>query len=514
MSAVGRLGWFGRWLWLWLTGHRRIVAIWLVLATVASWVRGESLMAWVATGLAVPLALAGWAWCLPAGYERVVAGPSRRRRWRRHVRRNWTGLAEACGWPRLLRDRSVVGSRQRSAQAVPRLRSVRAEGSTVTLVVRARAGQTLDQLEAGRPGLAATLDALSWRCTAYRGSTSTLLVELVMHDALRGPRDGRVPLTPTSAEPGHLLPLGRRDVGGTWGLTVAGRHTLVAGCSGSGKGSVLWGLVAGLAPLVPSDTVRLWGIDLKHGVELRMGRALFATVADTGPDALAVLAALLDVAERRGQAMAGQVRAHTPRPGDPLHVLVIDELADLVAYADRESRMEAARLLARLLTKGRALGVVVAAFVQDPRKDVVTMRNLFTQRVALRLLSDQETAMVLGDGAARTAPAHRISPTAPGTAWVVDDEGNSDRVRADYWPDPVIRELAARYPCRSQVVPSPPAPQDGDSVDETPEDGPRLRSVPTGPPERAPRPRRPRSPRAPRARAAAGATSADGRRSE
>jgi len=268
-------------------------------------------------------------------------------------------------------------------------------------VIRARAGQTLDQLEAGVPGLAATLDALSWRCTAHGGSTSTLLVELVMHDALREARNGTAPLRPTSAEPGHLLPLGRRDVGGVWALTVAGRHTLVAGCSGAGKGSVLWGLVGGLAPLVPSDTVRLWGIDLKHGVELRMGRALFATVADTGPDALAVLAALLGVAERRGQAMASRVRAHTPRPGDPLHVLVIDELADLIAYADRETRMEAARLLARLLTKGRALGVVVAAFVQDPRKDVVTMRNLFTQRVALRLLSDQETAMVLGDGATR-----------------------------------------------------------------------------------------------------------------
>jgi len=74
--------------------------------------------------------------------------------------------------------------------------------------MRARAGQTLDQLEAGVPGLAATLDALSWRCSALGGSTSTLLVELVMHDALREPRDGTVPLGPTSAEAGLLLPLG------------------------------------------------------------------------------------------------------------------------------------------------------------------------------------------------------------------------------------------------------------------------------------------------------------------
>ncbi|NHA69921.1 cell division protein FtsK [Phycicoccus sp. CMS6Z-2] len=407
----------------------------------------------------------------------------------------------------MVRDQSTKEPRRRTEPLVPRLRSVRASGSTVTLVVRARPGQTLDQLEAGVPGLAATMDALSFRCSAHRGSTSTLLVELVMHDALRDPRDGTIPDAPTTDQPGRLVRLGRRDVGGTWTLTVAGRHTLVAGCSGAGKGSVLWGLVAGLAPLVPSDTVRLWGIDLKHGVELRMGRALFATVADTGPDAIAVLTALLDVAETRGRAMAGQVRAHTPTPGDPLHVLVVDELADLVAYSDRETRMEATRLLARLLTKGRALGVVVAAFVQDPRKDVVTMRNLFTQRVALRLLSDQETAMVLGDGAARTAPAHRISPTAPGTAWVVDDEGASDRVRADYWPDPVIRDLAARYPCRVHVDPTPTVPADEDGSDRSSaQHGPRLHAVPAAPPERAPRPRRPRSPRAPRTRATATAT--------
>ncbi|HYN30666.1 MAG TPA: FtsK/SpoIIIE domain-containing protein [Dermatophilaceae bacterium] len=281
---------------------------------------------------------------------------------------------------------------------------------------------------------------------------------------------------------------------------------MTAGCSGSGKGSVLWGTVAGLAPYVPSDTVRLWGVDLKHGVELHMGRALFTTVADTGEGAIAVLDTLLGVAERRGAAMAGRVRSHTPTPGDPLHVLVVDELADLIAYADRDTRVDAARFLARLLTKGRALGVVVVAFVQDPRKDVVTMRNLFTQRVALRLLSDQETVMVLGDSAARRAPAHRISPAAPGVAWVVDDEGNADRVRADYWPDETIRDLAARYPAR--VCTTLPPPDDGEhrpaadpsvSSGDVDHDGPVLRPVPSPPSDGAPRARRPRTPRAPRA---------------
>ncbi|HYN30667.1 MAG TPA: hypothetical protein VES95_12500 [Dermatophilaceae bacterium] len=219
LSAVGRHGWWVlRWVWTWLRSHPRLALAWAVPAVVLGAVRGEPVWAWLVAGLALPVALAGWAWRWPAGYERLVAGPSRRRGWRRHLRRHWTVLAEACGWTRPVhRTRRLLdGTVQRTTtQVAPRLRRVRACGSTVTLVVRARAGQTLDHLEAGVPALAATMDALSWRCTAHRGSTSTLLVELVMHDALRGARHGTPPASCLADPPGHGLPLGRRDVGGT-----------------------------------------------------------------------------------------------------------------------------------------------------------------------------------------------------------------------------------------------------------------------------------------------------------
>ena len=63
---------------------------------------------------------------------------------------------------------------------------------------------------------------------------------------------------------------------------------------------MLWGICCGLAPAVRADVVRLWGIDLKRGVELAMGEGLFSTRAYTPADALDVLRALMQVIDERG----------------------------------------------------------------------------------------------------------------------------------------------------------------------------------------------------------------------
>lgn len=144
--------------------------------------------------------------------------------------------------------------------------------------------------------------------------------------------------------------------------------------------------------------------------------------------------------------MAGRTRSHTPTVDNPLVVLLIDELAGLTAYmTDAALKKRVAASLSRILTKGRAVGVVFAAFMQDPRKEILPMRGLFTQTVALRLRSRDEVAMVLGDGMADSAQAHRISPSEPGTGYVVAEDGSTMRVRADYWPDSLIRSIATEY---------------------------------------------------------------------
>jgi S-DNA-T family DNA segregation ATPase FtsK/SpoIIIE len=373
------------------------------------------------------------------------------------------------------------------------------KGDTLTLRVKARMGQTLEDLEKAAPAFAAAFSAVSYRVKAW--TPWVLDVYLVMREALAHPVEAEVPAPLGPDLYVDTVTLGRRQDGTAWALQVRGRHTLVVGCSGSGKGSMLWGVCGGLAPAVRSDLVRLWGVDLKRGVEVMLGRDLFTAVAVTPTDAVSTLRRLLAVVEERGRTMAGVCRLHTPRPGDPLHVLVVDELAALTAYADADTKREASRLLSEVLTQGRALGVVVLACVQDPRKEVVGMRGLFTQTIALRLRSPEETRMVLGDGTAALAPAHRLSPAAPGSAWVVEEDGTLDRVRADYWPDQLVRHTAATFPAlvvedtRLTSAPVPAAPDvPVDAEVEPSEDAPsaRVQDFPTG--------RKPRSPRKPRRR--------------
>lgn len=424
---------------------------------------------WAAPGLVT----ASWATLLPRSYELLLGGPLRRWSWRRWAKRSWFPLTRECGLA--VRRPTPEATDQWVA---PRLLRIRTDRNTIRLIVRARLGQTADDLAAAVPAIGAAARAESTRCVGL--DAATVQIDLVMRDALGALRHARLP---ADFLVDHV-PMGRRQDNSVWDLQLRGRHTLVTGCSGAGKGSVFWGICGGLGPAAHLDIVRLWAIDLKRVVEVGMGAGLFATIATNPSDALAVLRALLKVIDQRGDEMAGWCRLHEPRQGDPLHVLVIDELAALTAYGDAEVRREASRLLAEILTQGRALGVVVVACVQDPRKEVVGMRGLFTQTIALRLRSVDETRMVLGDGMAGLAPAHRLSARHPGTAWIVDDAGNADRVRADFWSDDLIRHTADVYRSASRF----PVPATHDVA-------PPLSEVPASRSER-----KPRSPRTPRVR--------------
>ena len=141
-----------------------------------------------------------------------------------------------------------------------------------------------------------------------------------------------------------------------------------------------------------------WSIDPKGGMEFGRGQKLFTGFAhDNGENTLGLLRAVTTVMQQRAQRLRGQTRLHTPTTAEPLIVLIVDEIASLTAYiGDRKIRAEVEQLLGLLLSQGRAVGVSVIAAVQDPSKDVLPIRQLFSIRVGLRMTESTQTTMVLG----------------------------------------------------------------------------------------------------------------------
>ena len=103
--------------------------------------------------------------------------------------------------------------------------------------------------------------------------------------------------------------------------------------------------------------------------------------------------------------------------------------------------------LGRLLGKGRAPGFSVFATSLLVTKDVVTWRELFSTKIAMRLDNEAQVEMALGEGARDLgAECDRIPESLPGVAYVLQ-EGKREpvRVRAAYLSDDAIRNMAVTY---------------------------------------------------------------------
>ena len=127
----------------------------------------------------------------------------------------------------------------------------------------------------------------------------------------------------------------------------------------------------------------------------------------------------------------------------------MDEVAFLTAYhPDKQLRDRVKAALATLTTQGRGVGYCVVAALQDPRKEVMSIRNLFPDRIAMRLDEPEQVDMVLGDGARdRGASADLISSdpaTGAGVAFVrLEPDPDPVRVRAAWVSDEDIAAMAA-----------------------------------------------------------------------
>jgi S-DNA-T family DNA segregation ATPase FtsK/SpoIIIE len=404
---------------------------------------------WVVAG-GCGVGLRAWAVGHPLSWQGLVAGPSRRVRWRIRIRRHWRDLALACDLGRPARTRG----QKAFPLDVPRLLRVTTVGPRVAVLAQPLVGQTVDTFsqaaEQLRMGLGAT------RVRVEPDGVNRVLMTVTMRDALADPFPAERPCATLDLASDRVL-MGRREDGSPWWMPV-GPHTLVAGMSGAGKGSVFWSFAFGLAPAVCHGSVQLHGIDLKGGMEILMGADLFSSRATDSAHAVALLEDLVAQMRVRTQQYAGRTRSHLATPESPLHVVMIDELAALTAYCPERDLQRRAEMAVNLLcSQGRAPGFVVLACLQDPRKEVIPSRGLFTQMVGLRLKDVSETTMVLGDTAvASGALCHRITRSTPGTGYVVPEEGGYPvRVRAGFVSDADIRWVAREFATPVQHLSAP-----------------------------------------------------------
>ena len=87
------------------------------------------------------------------------------------------------------------------------------------------------------------------------------------------------------------------------------------------------------------------------------------------------------------------------------------------------------------------------AAVQDPSKDVLPIRQLFSIRVGLRMTESTQTTMVLGAAAREAGAVCDLIPTStPGVAYVCEDgDAEPVRVRAFHVTDADIDYLATHF---------------------------------------------------------------------
>lgn len=450
-SAADALSWVPRRL---ATRVRRLVAAPALLGGVLASVGAVWLLAAAGLRLAVDVLVGAvvltgaWAVAHRASFDRWVRWPARAW-WRRHsvYRQRWRPAMLACG---------LVTRLDREDQ-VPGMRRVRCAGHADRVTVRMLPGQVVQDYAMVADRLAQSFDAIDCRVRAVPAHPDLVALWLLTADPL-----SRVVAPFDPETPPHLagLPVAVGEDGAVYRLRLLGTHVLVVGATGAGKGSVLWSLIRALGPAVRDGTAALWVVDPKGGMELAAGRALFARfchgarnsgAGDGASHELAYADLLEDavtVMRARQDRLRGVSRLHHPIPGEPLIVVVIDELASLTAYAtDRDAKRRIAAALSLLLSQGRAVGVTVLAALQDPRKEVLPGRDLFPTRVALRLTAADQVDMVLGDGARdRGARCDAIAESAPGVGYIgVDGVAEPVRVRFSYLDDTAAAETALTF---------------------------------------------------------------------
>ncbi|GAA1870961.1 FtsK/SpoIIIE domain-containing protein [Pseudonocardia ailaonensis] len=456
--------------------------LWVVSPIIAAWLLAVSVNQMVRRCYRYPVTItttatltgvgfwAGWWWSLAAALTLAAGAGVWWWRWResfgriadRQVRSEWRRLRiYALVWRRTMR---IAGIAHRVGRTwhYPRVRRVRADGWRDRVLVGLLHGQDPAAFEAHAGALAHSFGATS--CRVRVAGPRRIWLDLIHRDTLATPI--APPALAAAAVDLRRLVVGMVETGREFVLRLLGNHILVVGSTGAGKSSVMWSLLWALAPAIRDGNVQVFGVDPKGGMELGRAPHLFTRlVNDNGPDAVDLLEHVAALTRQRAAMLRdANAKAWTPESGMPFLLLVVDELADVVAYqTDRNLKMRANAALQTICSQGRAPGVAVLGQVQDPRKSVLDFRHLFPTKIALRLDEADQVDLAFGDGArARGATAHEIPETTPGVAWTITDGRRQiDRVRAFHTDDAHLAQLDAyaQSGAGPRVLPVPARPE-------------------------------------------------------
>jgi FtsK/SpoIIIE family len=326
-----------------------------------------------------------------------------------------------------------------------RLGRLRAVPAGEAAVIRVSSGSSVEEVEARREQLAASLGLRELRVVRDPADASRGTVVLMRRDPLA---TGTIPWPHADAAELSLwdpVPVGVDELGDTVTITLPERNVLMGGEPGAGKSAALSLLVASAAL---DRSSRLWLLDGKL-VELSAWAPCAQRLA--GPNvggAIELLRELrLVMEERYRELLARGQRKITPGDRLALHVVACDELAFYLTAEDRKQRTAFGELLRDLVARGRAAGVIVLAATQKPAADVVpsALRDLFGFRLALRCNTPQASDTILGQGWATAGySAASIAPGQRGVGYLLAEDGLPVRTRGFHLADDELVAIAER----------------------------------------------------------------------
>lgn len=435
------LGWFGYRLLLWALHHPRTMLT-LGLPTGAALLIGWQ---WVVGIVGVAL-LSGSVWSAAhrASFDRVITA------WLRNWHRKWWTYRRV--WHKVMTRCGLVVE-DGEDQHLPRIRGVSSTPYWDRLTLDMQVGQELGDFESARDRLR----------TAFGGERLVVREERppkrISIDLMR--RDPfRYEVIPATALPSctdeidfSAIPVGLDEHLEPLTVSLVGGNLAGAGTSGAGKASIPWNLLRGLAPAIADGLVRPVFIDpkareLRQGIQL-VDAGVYGTrtpelntrgrVRDEDGDVpdpsgdyavtewdticlLERIAAEVEDANLRAGERGGE-RDFVPTKRTPLRPIFIDELAPLLVYWSRGGRDRIEAALGPILTQGRAAGYIVVGLIQEPTKDIFTIRDLFQRRIGLRLPTEDHTDAALTDSAVdRGAECHRIPESLPGVCFAFHEK--------------------------------------------------------------------------------------------